>query len=498
MATKLILDTKDMLVSNLKIWKEKGKLITNPEYQRDYVYKTEQASKLIESALMCIPLPTIYLCEEDDGRYSVIDGQQRIESFIRFIRGDFALKKLTVRDDLNGKKYSDLNDEDQGTIDDTALRTIIIRKESADAKFDIFERLNRGAIQLKEQELRNCVFRGPYNSMINELAEDKRVKEMFVGENNRMNYQEYILRFFALSNFYDFKGNMKRCFNDYMSLHQNDGIESIKNDRVKFSSTLATVAEVLGKDAFYNIDYAKKSFSPKFSATFYDSIMIPFSKFDSNKIIQRRDDIANRIYELKTSDDEYHDACYASTGSKDKVIMRIQKVLSILLDLLGTTGFIKEPRLFDVDLKLKLAKKQNYICPLCHQKIVNLDEAKIDHIEPYSHGGATIEENAQLVHNICNASKSDREIYPKLDWMIENNILKIGDTICIVRHPEITAVITDDNNVNYKGKIISLNGFAHEALKRSSNAYVEVKLVNTDKSLAELREEKMRELGMIK
>lgn len=498
MANKLILDSKDMLVSNLKIWKEKGKLITNPEYQRDYVYNTEQASKLIESALMCIPLPTIYLCEEDDGRYSVIDGQQRIESFIRFIRGDFALKKLTVRDDLNGKKYSDLNEEDQGTIDDTALRTIIIRKESADAKFDIFERLNRGAIQLKEQELRNCVYRGPYNSMINELAEDKRVKEMFVNENKRMVYQEYILRFFALGNFYDFKGNMKKCFNDYMALHQSDNAESIKNDRLKFTTTLSTVAEVLGKDAFYNIDYAKKTFSPKFSATFYDSIMIPFSKFDSNKIILRRDDIAKKIFELKTSDDEYHDACYASTGSKDKVIMRIQKVFSILLDLLGNNGFIKEPRLFDIDLKIKLAERQDYVCPLCHQKIVNLDEAKIDHINPYSHGGATVEENAQLVHNICNASKSDREILPKLDWMVEHKVVNVGDVVCLVRHPEVTAVLNGGNDVNYKGKIVSLNGFAYEALNRSANAYVEVRPINSSKSLAELREEKLRELGMIK
>ena len=192
---------KEEITRKTKTWKEKGKLITNPEYQRDYVYNVEQASKLIESALMCIPLPTIYLCEEDDGRYSVIDGQQRIESFIRFMRGDFALKKLTVRSDLNGKKYSELNEEDQTTIDDTSLRTIIIRKESAEAKFDIFERLNRGAIQLKEQELRNCVYRGPYNSMINELAEDKRVKEMFINQNKRMAYQEYILRFFALDNF---------------------------------------------------------------------------------------------------------------------------------------------------------------------------------------------------------------------------------------------------------------------------------------------------------
>lgn len=499
MARKLILDTKDMLVSNLKLWKEKGKLITNPEYQRDYVYSIEQASKLIESALMCIPLPTIYLCEEDDGRYSVIDGQQRIESFIRFIRGDFALKKLTVRDDLNGKKYSELNEEDQGTIDDTALRTIIIRKESADAKFDIFERLNRGAIQLKEQELRNCVFRGSYNQLINELADDKRVKEMFVNENKRMIYQEYILRFFALDNFYSFKGNMKRCLNDYMSLHQNDNDNLIKNDKARFTGTLSIVSEVLGKEAFYNIDYSKKIFSPKFSATFYDSIMIAFSKFDANKLISKRDIIADKILELKKFDDEYHDACYASTGSREKVIVRIQKVLAILQDVLGNNGFIKEPRLFDLDMKLDLAKKQNYICPLCGQKIVNLDEAKIDHIDPYSLGGATTEDNAQLTHKICNASKGNkRESLPNLKWMLDKGLINIGDKIYVAKKPEAVATIVDAENVNYKGDVISRGKFSDTILGRSSNAYKELIVESCGKTLDELREAKMRELGMIK
>lgn len=409
MANKLILDSKDMLVSNLKTWKEKGKLITNPEYQRDFVYSKEQSSKLIESALMCIPLPTIYLCEEEDGKYSVIDGQQRIESFIRYMRGEFPLKKLSVRDDLNGKFYSDLNDDDQTTIDDTSLRTIIIRKESADSKFDIFERLNRGAVTLKEQELRNCVYRGLYNQMINDLAETKRVNELFVNTNKRMIYQEYILRFFALLNFYSYKGNMKQFLNDYMTMHQNDNEDKVKADKEKFSKVLAVVSEVLGKDAFYNIDYEKKLFTAKFSATFYDSIMVAFANFDPNKLISCRDKIAETIRELKMSDDVYHIACYAGTGSRDRVITRIKKVIDLIENILGTDGYIKEPRLFEKDLKIMLAKKQNYICPICGQKIVNIDEAKIDHIKPYAHGGATEMKNAQLTHMICNLNKSDNE-----------------------------------------------------------------------------------------
>ena len=197
---KLYFTSQDTSVELLGLWKKKGNLITNPDYQRDYVYSEEKASRLIESALMMIPLPTLYLCEEGDKKYSVIDGQQRIMSFLKFCNGDFALKGLTTLTELNGKKYVDLDEELQGIIDSTSFRTITVSKESAEAKYDIFERLNRGAVTLKEQELRNCVYRGPYNSMINELATKKEVESMFKSKNNRMWYQEIILRFFALRN----------------------------------------------------------------------------------------------------------------------------------------------------------------------------------------------------------------------------------------------------------------------------------------------------------
>lgn len=167
-------------------------MITNPVYQRTYVYKDDKASKLIESALMKIPLSSIYLCEEGNGKYSVIDGQQRLVSFFRFLNNEFSLKKLEVRSDLNGKLYKELSEEDQTCIDDTSIRTIIILKESSESKYDIFERLNRGAVTLKEQELRNCVYRGPYNQMLHELSSNKRVAKMFVNENRRMSYEENI------------------------------------------------------------------------------------------------------------------------------------------------------------------------------------------------------------------------------------------------------------------------------------------------------------------
>lgn len=404
---KLYFAIKEPSINELRNWKTKGKLLTNPDYQRDYVYTEEKASRLVESALMLIPLPTIYLCEEENNIYSVIDGQQRIMSFIKFVDGDFALKGLTSLTELNGKYYKDLDAELQTIIDDTTFRTILIAKESADSKYDIFERLNRGAVTLKEQELRNCVYRGPYNSMINDLANEKNVATMFKAENKRMWYQEYILRFFALIDFMSYKPSMKTWLNKYMKLHQFEDEKSIAADREKFVKTLSIVKEVLGTDAFATVDYEKKIVINKFSATFYDSIMIAFSKFDRTKLINKADAIRLAIEDKKLHDDVYHDACYAATGSTDRVIRRILTIFNLVSSILGDDGTNKESRTFDPALKLPLAERQNYICPLCNNKIVDIEQCEIDHILPYSLGGKTIFENAQLVHKICNRHKSN-------------------------------------------------------------------------------------------
>lgn len=94
--------------------------------------------------------------------------------------------------------------------------------------------------------------------MLHELSSNKRVAKMFVNENRRMSYEENILRFFALRDYMKYKNSMKQQLNEYMDAHQNDDEITIKRDRDLFNKTLAAVAEILGEDAFYNVDYEKK------------------------------------------------------------------------------------------------------------------------------------------------------------------------------------------------------------------------------------------------
>lgn len=140
--TKVFTQTKDLPISTIKDMFDEGDIIPQPTYQRDYVMDDKQASKLIESILIQIPIPTVYLCEENDGRLSVIDGQQRMTSIVRFLKNEFALKGLEELKSLNKKYFKDLDKVMQRTIKTTTLNSIVILKESQELKYEIFARLN--------------------------------------------------------------------------------------------------------------------------------------------------------------------------------------------------------------------------------------------------------------------------------------------------------------------------------------------------------------------
>ena len=200
--------------------------LSNPDYQRNYVYDDKRASLLVESILIGIPIPIIYLCEENEGIYSVIDGQQRIMSFTRYLKNDFPLSGLSTLAALNGKFFRDLDKPMQRRLRAKSLKAICLDRDSQELKYEIFSRLNLGAIRLKDQEVRNCIFRGSFNAMLRHIADtDENVKALFhYADNKRMEFEERILRYFAMRDFYHVSGTFKNTMNQFMSKHQNDSM----------------------------------------------------------------------------------------------------------------------------------------------------------------------------------------------------------------------------------------------------------------------------------
>ena len=401
-------EKKDFPLSTLREMVDDGDIIPNPEYQRDYVYNDKQASKLVESILMGIPIPTIYLCVEEDNTYSVIDGQQRITSLVRYLKNEFALIALQELNDLNGKCYKDLSKDIQKKLKSSSLSTISLLKQSTDLKYEIFARLNQGAVKLNPQELRNCIYRGSFNKMLDDIAAtNSHLKNLFHDDNNRKSYQERILRFFALRNYQDYQSSMLKTMNSYMEQHRNDGDDEIKAAKEKFNSTIDIIKQVLGDNAFMAFDRSKNTILEKFSGSVYDSIIIPFSFFDKHSLIVNADKIREAILNVKKTDETYREDTYAATGSKVRVVRRIQTIYNLILNIIGGASSDTDRRLFTADEKKELYESGDKKCAICGNLILSIDDCEIDHIIPFAKGGKTELSNAQIVHRICNREKSD-------------------------------------------------------------------------------------------
>lgn len=401
-------EKKDFPLSTLKEMVDDGDIIPNPEYKRDYVYTDKQASKLVESVLMGIPIPTIYLCVEEDNTYSVIDGQQRITSLVRYLKNDFALNGLQELNELNGKCYKDLSKDIQKKLKSSSLSTISLLKQSTALKYEIFARLNQGAVKLNPQELRNCIYRGTFNKMLDDIAAtNPHLHNLFHDDNNRKSYQERILRFFALRNYQDYQSSMLKTMNSYMELHRNDEEDEIKAAKDRFNNTIDIIKQVLGNEAFMAFDRNKNTILEKFSGSVYDSIIIPFSFFDKHSLIVNADKIREAVMNVKMTDESYREDTYAATGSKVRVIRRIQTIYNLILSITGNNSTDTDRRLFSEDERKMLYESSDKKCAICGNLILNIDDCEIDHIIPFAKGGKTELSNAQIVHRICNREKSD-------------------------------------------------------------------------------------------
>jgi hypothetical protein len=118
-------------------------------------------------------LPPIYFGRVSEGRLEIIDGQQRLTTLVNFVTNKFPLRRLHAMSSLNHKFFRELSEQHQEKILDTPIRSIVIDAgRNTELRYEVFERLNRGSMQLNEQELRNCVYRGPFNDLLAELERD--------------------------------------------------------------------------------------------------------------------------------------------------------------------------------------------------------------------------------------------------------------------------------------------------------------------------------------
>ena len=315
----------------------RNRLIIQSDFQRQFVWDQKKASKLIESAILDIPIPIIYLSEEAGNKEIVIDGQQRLTSFFSFIDGkfpdgkEFRLNGLKVMKELNSKNFKDLDQEYQEKILSYQIRTItFLSTSNHDLKFEVFERLNTGSVPLNHQELRNCIYHGEYIKLLRELSQDNDFKYLLgIAEaEKRMKDIELVSRFCAFYHFtyLSYKPPMKDFIEKDTRMYRDISEEDKRKLQTAFRNTVSTTRTVFGDRAFKRYfkgnekNYNGRWISTSINAALYDVLMFSFSKRTKSSIIPYSDSIREALMYLMTNDDNFIESIDKSTGNTDSVL----------------------------------------------------------------------------------------------------------------------------------------------------------------------------------
>ena len=268
----------------------------DPEYQRRHRWSIERKSRLIESFLMNVPVPPVFLYERDLARFEVMDGRQRLTALSDFYADEFALTGLQYWSDLDGRKYSQLPSKVRDGIDRRYISSIILLKETATSeeqaamlKKMVFERLNSGGVKLANQETRNAVYNGPLNKLCLELSVNDKFRRMWgipldpkpeekdadeevdetLDESTKSGIQmfekmedvELVLRFFAYRKIGEFKAGLNKITEllDRFIVEGNKfPAKGLEMYRSMFEATVDFLWNVLENEAFTVLNHSKR------------------------------------------------------------------------------------------------------------------------------------------------------------------------------------------------------------------------------------------------
>ena len=294
--------------------KEKMWINIRPEYQRRLVWDKSKKSRFIESLLMNIPVPPIFLFECELNRYEVMDGQQRINSILEFYDNSLPLTGLEKWDDLNGRTYKECPPIIQRGFDRRRIAAVVLLAESKsfgagkeDIRKLVFQRLNTGGLTLKPQELRNCLYSGPFNELLIELAGNRLFDEIWgipayedhithghvsrtLAENTlymRMTDCEIVLRFFAFRESERIKGSVQSILDSCMERNRNLDQKQRKEWHNRFIDILKLSREIFGKNVF---KISEEETKKKPSQSLYDAVMVSLDRLydHRNKLIKKK------------------------------------------------------------------------------------------------------------------------------------------------------------------------------------------------------------------
>jgi hypothetical protein len=324
-ANRLNQERNDFLLPQvLDFVKQKKWLNLRPEYQRRLVWDIKKKSRFIESLLMNIPVPPVFLYESDLNEYEVMDGQQRLNTIVEFYENRFKLSGLEIWSALNGLTYAQCPPRIKSGLDRRRISATVLLAESASSTTEVnfvrrtvFERLNTGGLGLTAQELRNSLYSGSFNDLLIKLAgnplfddiwqipryEDHyRPSTGFIGEElaenklfKRMTDCEIVLRFFAFRNVSKIKGSVKSMLDNCMNDHRDASKEELATMEKSFETALRVSHDIFGKRTFRIHDQETGRW--KHSQPLFDGVMVGVDSLIKHKktLIENRAEIASAL-----------------------------------------------------------------------------------------------------------------------------------------------------------------------------------------------------------
>jgi hypothetical protein len=418
----------DKAVRDLVSMYDEGELILQPDWQRYYVWTNKQASQLVESLFLRLPIPIIYLNEEEDGNFTVIDGQQRLTALIEFVKnshvdpmrhGDIILSGLESLEHYNKKKFTDLSSDDQKWLRKQTLSIVTLKPiKDPELKLRIFRRLNTGSVALNAQELRNAAFRGPYNSELKKWATNPTFRKL-IGKTSpdlRMYDVELVLRFSAWVNrgWTSMKSkNLGKFLDKEMEFGKSYKSNELNKIGQQFKNAVDLTFSTFGPERAFRRYVPGLEDSKKPSATngvwetrqinkaLYDVVMFGFTRFSKSQIFPHIEAIREELLDLMATDPKFQDSITAGTTDPKRIDYRFSTWDARLKEIVSEDA---QKRTFSRDLKKKLFA-QSPTCAICGQEITDIDDAHVHHVKHYWRGGQTIPENAALTHRFCNMSE---------------------------------------------------------------------------------------------
>ena len=268
--------------------------LMKPELQRHYVWEKPEASRFIDSLLLGLPVPSIFLANTKDEKKLIIDGYQRIMTVFDFVKGiwskDRKVFKLSNSEKINerwrGKAFSELSDTEQRKIRSTTIHAIIFEQKSPKdddtSLFQVFERINTSGRTLMPQEIRNCVYQGDFNTSLLKLNKNPDWRILFgtSEEDSRMRDIEFILRFLAMDTEYirtKAKGKiqLKKYLNEFMGAENSQKAQILHDREEKFKNVMKFIHKNIGENAFYNIQKDDPTkIRKRFYPTIFDSLTV--------------------------------------------------------------------------------------------------------------------------------------------------------------------------------------------------------------------------------